>query len=72
MSETDPQAQALGYKANAATVDRTKFPQFATGQGCANCQLFQGKATDAAGACPIFAGKQVSAKGWCSAYAKKP
>ena len=69
--ETDAQAVALGYKADATKADKVKFPKFAAGQSCTTCSLYQGKAGDAAGACPLFAGKQVSAKGWCSAYAKK-
>lgn len=69
--ESDGQASALGYKADATKVDKAKFPKYAAGQTCANCALFQAKATDAAGACPLFAGKQVAAKGWCSAWAKK-
>jgi len=71
LSESDPTAQSLGYKANAEQVDKAKFPKYQAGQTCANCQLYQGKAVDAAGPCPIFGGKQVSAKGWCSAYVKK-
>ncbi len=71
LKETDPQAQGLGYKANAAEVDKVKFARYAAGQKCANCSLFQGKAGDAAGVCPLYAGKQVSANGWCSAYNKK-
>lgn len=69
--ETDAQAAALGYKADATKVDKTKFPKFAAGQNCANCTLYQGKAGAAAGVCPIFAGKQVAAKGWCNSYVKK-
>ena len=71
VSESDPQAAALGYKADASKVDKKKFPQYAAGHQCVNCALFQGKAGDAAGGCPLFAGKQVSAKAWCSAWAKK-
>lgn len=71
LAETDAQAAALGYKADAAKTDKVKFPKFAAGQNCANCALYQGKAGAAAGGCPLFAGKQVTAKGWCSAYAKK-
>jgi hypothetical protein len=71
LADTDPTALSLGYKADGAKTDKVKYPKYATGQACASCALFQGKATDTAGACPIFAGKQVSAKGWCSAYAKK-
>jgi hypothetical protein len=71
VDEKDPQAQALGYVADAAKVDKAKFPKFAAGQNCGACALFQGKAGAAAGGCAIFPGKQVSAKGWCSAFAKK-
>jgi hypothetical protein len=67
----DPSAQGLGYTLDATKVDKAKFPKFAAGQNCANCQLFQGKPTDASGGCPIFPGKSVSAKAWCSAYVKK-
>ena len=71
VDEKDAQATALGYKADATKVDKTKQTKYAAGQACGNCALFQGKAADASGACPLFAGKQVSSKGWCSAYAKK-
>ena len=71
VAENDPQATALGYKADATKVDKAKFPKYAAGQTCGNCAVFQGKPTDAAGNCPLFAGKTVSTKGWCSAYAKK-
>ena len=67
----DPQAAALGYVADAGKADKAKFPKYAAGQNCAGCQLYQGKAGDAAGPCAIFAGKKVEAKGWCSAYVKK-
>ena len=68
----DPQAVALGYVADAAKADKAKYPKYAAGQACGNCQLFQGKAGDANGPCPLFGGKQVGAKAWCSAYVKKP
>lgn len=71
VAENDPQAAGLGYKADAAKVDKAKFPKYAAGQTCDSCALFQGKPADAAGGCPIFAGKQVTAKGWCSAWVKK-
>ena len=70
VSEADPQAVALGYKADATKVDKAKFPKYAAPQICGNCALYQGGAA-ASGACPLFAGKQVSSKGWCSAYNKK-
>ncbi|MEO7161030.1 MAG: high-potential iron-sulfur protein [Polaromonas sp.] len=71
VQESDPQAVALGYKADATKTDKVKYPKYAAGQNCANCALYQGKPADAAGGCPLFAGKQISAKAWCSAWAKK-
>ena len=71
LDEKDPQATALGYVAEAGKADVKKFPKYAAGQTCANCALYQGKASDAAAACPLFAGKLVAGKGWCSAWAKK-
>ena len=71
VAETDPQAAALGYKADASKVDKAKFAKYAPPQACSNCALYQGAAGSAAGGCALFAGKQVAAKGWCSAYAKK-
>jgi hypothetical protein len=71
LAETDAQAVALAYKADTTKVDAKKFPKHEASQTCANCQLYQGKAADAAGPCALFPGKQVAAKGWCSAWAKK-
>jgi hypothetical protein len=71
VTESDPTAQALGYKQDATKVDKTKFARYMAGQKCSNCTFFQGKATDAFAACPMFAGKQVAGTGWCSAYNKK-
>jgi hypothetical protein len=71
LSESDPTAQALGYKMDAAQVDKAKFPKFQTGQTCVSCQLYQGKPGAATGPCVTFGGKIVYAKGWCNAYVKK-
>jgi len=71
LSEADPQAVALGYKADNTKVDKAKYPQHAATQMCGGCNFFQGKPTDAMAPCQLFAGKQVSSKGWCSAFAKK-
>lgn len=71
LSETDAQAAALGYKADATKVDKTKQPKYSAGQVCTNCALFQGAANAAAGGCPLFGSKQVAGKGWCNAWAKK-
>jgi hypothetical protein len=72
VSESDPLAVSLGYKANASSVDKAKFPQYAAGQSCSSCALYQGAAGSSSGPCPIFAGKAVSSTGWCASYAKKP
>jgi hypothetical protein len=71
LTESDPTAQALGYKEDATKVDKAKYAKYAAGQTCANCQFYQGKATDAWAPCPMFGGKQVKGSGWCSAYNKK-
>ena len=71
VEESDPQAKALGYVADASKADKAKYKQYAAGQLCNNCALYQGKASDAAAGCALFPGKQVAGKGWCSAYAKK-
>jgi len=71
VDEKDAQAQSLGYKADASKVDKKKYPQYVSGNSCASCGLYQGKAGDPSGPCGIFAGKAVSAKGWCISYNKK-
>ena len=70
VAETEPQAQALGYKADTTKVDTKKFPKHTNEQKCSGCALFQAKGGNA-GACSLFAGKQVATNGWCSAWAKK-
>lgn len=71
IAESDPTAQALGYKADASKVDKAKYANYSAGQSCANCQFYQGAAASASGPCPLLGGKSVEAKGWCSGYAKK-
>lgn len=71
LAESDPTAQALGYKMDASKVDKAKYAKYATGQKCSNCSFYQGKSTDAWAPCTIFVGKQVAGTGWCSAYNKK-
>lgn len=71
VSESDPQALALGFKLDALKVDSKKYPTFTASQKCSTCALYQGKANDEKGGCTIFAGKSVYAKSWCTAYAKK-
>jgi hypothetical protein len=71
LEETDSIAVSLGYRHDAGKVDAKKFPAFAAGRNCANCQLYQGKAGEAWGACGAVGGKLVNAKGWCVAWVKK-
>ena len=39
LKPTDPQAVALGYVSDATKADKAKYPKYAAGQDCANCQL---------------------------------
>ena len=68
VSESDPQATALGYVADATkAAKRTEATAV-----CSNCNFYSGKAGEASGPCALFQGKLVTAKGWCTAWAKKP
>lgn len=69
VDENSAQAQGLGYRHDASTIDAATQSRYAAGQQCSNCALFQGGDADWGG-CPLFAGKQVKATGWCNAYAK--
>jgi hypothetical protein len=70
LGEGEPQAVALGYKEDAAQVDKAKFAKYQVGQVCDNCQLYTAKTADA-GACSIFPGKLVAGPGWCNLWVKK-
>ena len=70
VEETNAQAKALGYVADATKANKGKYKQYAAGQHCGTCALYQGGAAPA-GKCALFPGKEVDFKGWCSAYAKK-
>ena len=67
VSESDPNAKALGYVADASNAKSDKFK---AGSNCSNCALFQSGSGDA-GNCPLFGGKKVAAAGWCTAWAPK-
>lgn len=71
LAESNPQAQALGYKADSSSVDAGRFPNHAADQVCANCTLFAGEAGQDWGPCGIFPGNQVNSSGWCSAWNRK-
>jgi hypothetical protein len=70
LGESEPTAVALGYKADAKTVDKAKWSKYADGQVCTNCQLYASKSADA-GTCSIFPNKLVAGPGWCNAWIKK-
>lgn len=68
ISESDPVAAAMKYKADA-----TKAPERKDATAlCSNCNFYTGKAGEASGPCALFQGKLVAANGWCTAWAKKP
>ena len=67
VSESDPTAAALKYKADATKATDRKD----TTALCSNCNFYSGKAGDANGPCAVFGGKLVTAKGWCSSWVKK-
>lgn len=71
LDEGDAQAKSLGYVADAARADRTRYPTIVAGSRCGSCALFRGTASDAAGPCQLFPGRSVAAAGWCSAWAPK-
>jgi hypothetical protein len=75
VSEDEPLAQAMGYKADASTVDTAKFPKRAAEGGdsqfCNNCALYAGTADDAMAPCSIFQNRPVAGAGWCNAWVAK-
>ena len=71
VEESEPQAQALGYKHDAAKADKAKFANYRPGHLCENCNFSKGKADDAWRACDLFGAREVNAKGWCTGWVKK-
>jgi len=72
LSETDKQAVALGYVAEAIRVNKARFPKYVAGQRCAACQLYQGEPTADIAPCSLFGGRQVPGPGWCSGFVARP
>ena len=70
LSEADPTAKALGYHADAKTVDTKAFPSFKPGQRCETCQQLQ-PGTGPQRVCNLFSGKTVSVNGWCRVWVAK-
>jgi hypothetical protein len=79
VKENDPQAQALGYHADAKKVETKKWAKRAGPEGakqfCYNCQFYQAKGDAKASKsapCQIFAGKEVLSKAWCNSWTQNP
>ncbi|MEL7311038.1 MAG: high-potential iron-sulfur protein [Pseudomonadota bacterium] len=72
LEESDPVAQALGYKHDASAIDASKYEGrgAAANEYCKNCALFV-DGGDGWGACSIFVGKAVNQNGWCASYNRK-
>ena len=75
VAESEPLAQAMGYKVDASTVDTAKFPKRAgeagANQFCNNCALYAGKVEDELAPCSIFQNRPVRGAGWCNAWVAK-
>lgn len=71
LQETDTAAVALGYRQDASKVDAAKYPAYAVGRNCGNCQLFAAKGNEEWAPCAAVGNRQVNAKGWCVAWVKK-
>jgi hypothetical protein len=70
LSEDDPMAKAMKYTNDASSVDPSTRNNPAADQNCANCALVQAGEGDWL-PCQIFPGKAVNAAGWCSVWAPK-
>jgi hypothetical protein len=70
VTEADPTATALGYKADATKVDTAKYKQYIKGSTCSTCNFYTAKGA-AEGVCAALGARLVSSKGWCSAWVKK-
>ena len=68
VSESEPQAVALGYVNDARRADRLRFPKYRPGQHCGNCQNFQGPSNAAKAPCAQFGSREVQGPGWCSSH----
>lgn len=78
-SESDPQAKALGYVADAKKADKVKYKdKYKPDQVCANCMFFKGTAKgdarrkETAPCDPILLKKCVPGLGWCGSHTPDP
>jgi hypothetical protein len=71
LAETDAAAVALGYRHDATQVDKARWPTYAPGRNCANCNLFAAKGSEEWAPCAAVGNRLVNAKGWCAAWVKR-
>ena len=74
LEESNPTADALGYRHDANEVDVDRFPKRASEEGktqfCDNCLHYKPSDEEGWGPCAIFPGFVVAAKGWCNVWVK--
>ncbi|MEO5971597.1 MAG: high-potential iron-sulfur protein [Bdellovibrionia bacterium] len=74
VSETDPVASAVGYKADVSKIDFKRYPKRklpdAKNQRCKNCALYT-PANGSWGKCQLLTSGLVNADGWCGSWSKK-
>jgi hypothetical protein len=71
LKETHPEAVAMNYVADAASLDTAAQPEFVAGSRCTGCYFFQGRSSDETAPCTVFAGWRVNAQGWCRGFAAR-
>jgi hypothetical protein len=70
LTESEPDAVALGYREDTRSVDSKKFTRHNPSQNCTNCMIWKGKGSDG-GTCHLFGSRLLSGNGWCSQWAPK-
>jgi secreted PhoX family phosphatase len=74
VSETDPVANAVGYKADVSKIDFKKYPKRklpeAKNQQCKTCALYT-PVNASWGKCQLLASGLVTSIGWCGSWSKK-
>lgn len=74
VSESDPVANAIGFKHDIKDIDYAKFPQRkkpeAKNQFCKSCSLYT-SVNEGWGKCQMLTTGLVAADGWCGSWNKK-
>ncbi len=74
VSESDPVAQAIGYKANVKDIDFKKYPKRKEAAHkndfCKSCALYTAS-NDSWGKCSMLTKGVVAANGWCGSWSKR-